>query len=166
MVINRYIVWSIDASILLFGIKFIILFIACLALFLLLIPLSITLLFTRYLLRFRVINYCKPLLDAFQGSYKDKYYYWVGLQLTMRSLFFAMYAFQTRLKLVLSAILLVIFSIYCGYIHPHKNKVVKIQELLLLMNITIMYAVCYQGSERIFSIATNIMISLAFIQSF
>ena len=83
----------------------------------------------------------------------------------MRSLFFAMYAFQTRLRLVLSAILLVIFSIYCGYIHPHKNKLVNIQELLLLMNITIMYAVSYQGSERIFSIATNV-ISLAFIQLF
>ena len=163
---HQQIVWSIDASVPLFGIKFIILFITCLVLFLLLIPFNITLLFTRYLLRFRVINYYKPLLDAFKGSYKDKYYYWVGLQLTMRSSLFAMYAFQTRLKLILSAILLVIFSIYCGYIHPHKDKVVNIQELLLLINLIIMYAVSYQGSERVFSIATNFMISLAFIQLF
>ena len=163
---HQQIVWSIDASVPLFGIKFTMLFVTCLVLFLLLIPFNITLLFTRYLLRFRVINYYKPLLDAFQGSYKDKHYYWVGLQLTMRSLFFVMYAFQTRLKLVLSAILLVMFSIYSGYIHPYKNKIVNIQELLLLMNITIMYAVSYQGSEGIFSTATNVMISLAFIQSF
>ena len=113
-----------------------------------------------------MINYYKPLLDTFQGSYKDKYYYWIGLQLTMRSLFFAMYAFQARLKLILSAILLVIYSICCGHIHPHKNKIVNLQELLLLMNLTIMYAVSYQGSDRIFSIATNIMISLTFIQLF
>ena len=163
---HHQIVWSIDASIPLFGIKFSILFITCLTLFLLSIPFNIILLFTRYLLRFRMINYYKPLLDAFQGSYKDKYYYWIGLQLTMRSLFFAMYAFQGKLKLILSAILLVIFSICCGHIHPHKNKIVNLQELSLLMNLTIMYAVSYQSSDRIFSIATNIMISLTFIQLF
>ena len=163
---HHQIVWSIDASLPLYGVKFSILFITCLILFLLLIPFNIILLFTRYLSRFRMINYYKPLLDAFQGSYKDKYYYWIGLQLTMRSLFFAMYAFQGKLKLILSAILLVIFSICCGHIHPHKNKIVNLQELLLLMNLTIMYAVSYQSSDRIFSIATNVMISLTFIQLF
>ena len=69
---HKQIVWSIDASVPLFGIKFTILFIACLVLFLLLIPFNIALLFTRYFLRFRIINRFKPLLDAFQGSYKDK----------------------------------------------------------------------------------------------
>ena len=85
---HRQIVWSIDASIPLFGLKFTILFITCLVLFLLLIPFNIILLFTRYLSQFRVINHYKPLLDAFQGSYKDKYYYWVGVHITIRSLFF------------------------------------------------------------------------------
>ena len=63
--------WSIDASVPLFEFKFTILFIICLVLFLLLIPFNITLLFTRYLSRFKVVNHFKPLLDAFQGSYKD-----------------------------------------------------------------------------------------------
>ena len=161
---HQQIVWSIDASVPLFGIKFTILFITCLVLFLLLIPFNITLLFVRYLLRFRVINYYKPLLDAFQGSYKDKYYYWVGLQLIMRSLCFAMYAFQTRLKLILSTILLIIFTFFSCCLFPHKNKIVNIQELLLLINLTIMYAVSYQNSESIFSIVTNVAISLVFIQ--
>ena len=160
---HQQIVWSIDASVPLFGLKFTILFITCLVLFLLLIPFNITLL-SRYLLRFRLINHFKPILDAFQGSYKDRYYYWVAVHMTMRSLFFAMYAFQANLKLILSTILLIIFSIYSGYIHPHKKKLVNIQELLLLLNLTIMYAVSYQYSESVFSIVTNIMISLAFIQ--
>ena len=77
-----------------------------------------------------------------------------------------MYAFQTRLKLFLSTILLIFFSIYSAHIHPYKNKIVNIQELLLLINLTIMYAVSYQSSKRIFSIVTNIMISLSFIQLF
>ena len=161
---HQQIVWSIDASVPLFGLKFTILFITCLVLFLLLIPFNITLLFTRYLFRFRIISHFKPILDAFQGSYKDRYYYWVAVHMTMRSLLFAMYAFQANLKLIMSTMLLIIFSIYSGYIHPHKNKLVNIQELLLLLNLTIMYAVSYQYSENVFSIVTNITISLAFIQ--
>ena len=161
---HKQIVWSIDASVPLFGLKFTILFIICLVLFLLLIPFNITLLFTRHLLRFRMVYRFKPLLDAFQGSYKDRYYYWVAVHLTMRSLFFAMYGFQTSLKLFLSTTLLMIFSIYNGRIYPYKNKLVNIQELLLLLNLTIMYAVSYQSNESIFSIVTNVMISLAFIQ--
>ena len=57
-----------------------------------------------------------------------------------------------------------IFGIYNGRIYPHKNKLVNIQELLLLLNLTIMYTVSYQSNESIFSIVTNVMISLAFIQ--
>jgi len=148
----------------LFGLKFTILFIACLVLFLLLIPFNITLLFTRYLTKFRIINRFKPLLDAFQGSYKDKYYYWVAVHITLRSIFFAFYAVKTKLKLILSAIVLIIFSIYSGYTCPNKNKLVNIQELLLLMNLTIMYAVSYNGSDGVFSLVTNVMISLALIQ--
>ena len=47
---HKQIVWSIDASVPLFGLKFTILFITCLVLFLLLIPFNIILLFTRHLL--------------------------------------------------------------------------------------------------------------------
>ena len=162
---HQQLVWSIDASVPLFGFKFTILFITCLVLFLLLIPFNV-ILSTRYLLQFKMINRFKPLLDAFQGSYKDKYYYWVALHVTIRSFLFTMYAFQTRLKLILSTMLLIVFSIYSGYVRPHKSKLINIQELMLLLNLTIMYAVSYQSSERIFSLVTNVMISLAFIQLF
>ena len=119
---HQQIVLSIDASVPLFGMKFTILFITCLVLFLLLIPFNITLLFTRYLLQFRLINRFKPLLDAFQGSYKDRYYYWVAVHMTLRSLFFTFYALKTKLKLIPSTIVLIIFGIYSGYIHPYKTN--------------------------------------------
>ena len=157
-------VWSIDASVPLFGLKFTILFITCLVLFLLLVPFNVSLLLTRYLLRFRIINRFKPFLDAFQGSYKDKYYYWVAANIILRSMIFSLYGFQTKLRLILTTMILVIFTVYHGYIHPNKNKMVNIQELLLLINLIIMYAVSYQGSESVFSTVTNVMISLAFIQ--
>ena len=161
---HQQIVWSIDASVPLFGLKFTILFIICLVLFLLLIPFNITLLCTRCLLQFRIINHFKPLLDAFQGSYKDKYYYWIAAHIVLRSLLFALYGFQTKLRLIMTTVILVFFTVYTGYICPHKNKLVNIQELFLLINVTIMYAISYQSSESIFFNVTNITIGLAFIQ--
>ena len=161
---HKQIVWSIDASVPLFGLKFTILFITCLVLFLLLIPFNIILLFTRHLLQFKIINRFKPLLDAFQGSYKDKYYYWVAAHITLRSVFFALYGFQTKFRLTIATVILILFTAYHGYMCPHKNKLVNIQELLLLINLTIMHAVSYQGNESVFSFVTSVMISLVFIQ--
>ena len=82
----------------------------------------------------------------------------------MRSLLFALYALEEKLKLILSTMLLITYSVYSGYIHPHKNRLINVQELLLILNLTIMYAVSYQRSENVFSFVTNVMISLAFIQ--
>ena len=155
-------VWSIDASVPLFGLKFTILFIACLVLFLLFIPFNIILLFTRYLSKFRIINQFKPLLYAFQGSYKDKYYYWIAVNIILRS-FFALYA---KLRLLIATMIMVVFATCHGYIRPNKNKVVNIHELLLLINLTLTYAISYYSSRNVFSLVTNIMISLAFIQFF
>ena len=84
----------------------------------------------------------------------------------MRSVFFSFYALEMKtIKLMLTAIVLIIFDILVGYICPSKNKLVNIQELLLLLlNLTIIYAVSYQDSGSVFSTVTNVMISLAFIQ--
>jgi len=137
------------------------LFITCLVLFLLLIPFNIILLFTRHLSQFRIINQFKPLLDAFQGSYKDRYYYWIGVQFVIISVLFSSYAFQTQYRLIFTVIILILFITLYGYSHPHKNDLVHIQELLLHVNLTIIYAVSYQG---IFYIVTNVMISLSLLQ--
>ena len=161
---HQQVVWSIDASVPLFGIKFTILFITCLLLFLLLIPFNIILLFSRWLSQFRIINKFKPFLDAFQGSYKDKYYYWVGMHLSLRGLFFSFYALQTKPRLILSTMVLISYGMMVRYAHPNKSKLVNIQELLLLLNVTITYAASYQGSGSVFSTVTNVMISLAFFQ--
>ena len=161
---DKQIVWSIDASVALFGLKFTILFIICLLLFLILISFNITLLFTRYLSRFRVVNHFKPFIDAFQGSYKDKYYYWIAVHMIFRSMLFSFYAFQIKLSLILTAIVLVIFTSYNAYLKPNKNRITNFQELSILVNLTIMYAVSIQENENIFSIITNVMMSLALIQ--
>ena len=161
---HQQLVWSIDASVPLFVLKFTVLFIICLVLFSLLIPFNIILLFTRYFARFRVVNQLKPLLDAFQGSHKDRYYYWIGFTILLRSLFFAMYAYQTKIRLFVTTAVLLSSSVYFGHIQPHKNKLVNTQELLLLLNLTIMYIVSYQSNSKVFSVTTNVMITLALVQ--
>ena len=161
---HQQVVWSIDSSIPLLGFKFILLFITCLVLFLLLVPFNITLLFTTYLSRFKVINHLKPLLDAFHGSYKDMYYYWIAVHIILRSLLFILNIFNLKTRLIITTIILLFFTSYYGYIRPHKNKLIHIQELILLINLIIMYAVSYQDNSYIFSAVTNIMISLAVFQ--
>ena len=161
---NKQIVWSIDASVPLFGIKFTILFITCLVLFLTLIPFNLALLFTRFLSQYRIINRFKPLLDAFQGSYKNKYYYWVAVNIIFRSMFFSFNAFQKKLRVFLVMVILVVFTAFYGYVCPSKNKAVNIQNLSLLVNLTIMHAVSLLNIDKIFSAVTNVLISLTFAQ--
>ena len=72
---HQELVWSVDASVSLFGLQFTILFITCLVLFLLLLFFIIILLFTRHLARFKLINHFKPILDAFQGLLGCSKYY-------------------------------------------------------------------------------------------
>ena len=97
-------------------------------------------------------------------NYKSEFYYWVAIQIVLRSIFFTLYGFQAKIRLIITTVILVFFIGCHGYTYPHKNKVISIHELLLLINLTIMYAASYQANENIFCIVTNVMISLAFIQ--
>ena len=62
-------VWSVDTNVPLLEVKFTIQFAICLLLFLIMIPFVVIVLFTRPLLRFKIINKFKPLLDIYQGAY-------------------------------------------------------------------------------------------------
>ena len=115
-------VWSVDANVPLFGVRFTILFIVCLILFLILVPFNAILLFTRVLSRFRFINRFKPLLDAFQGPYKDKYYYWTGLQLLIRAVFFGISSLDRDISIAISILFLSFIIGIHGSMHPFKNK--------------------------------------------
>ena len=161
---HQQIVWSIDASVPLFGVRFTILFVSCIALFLILIPFNIILLFTRYLSWFNLINHFKPLLDAFQGSFKDKYRYWIGIHIGLRSIFYTLYALQQSLRLIIGVVILILFACFFGYTQPYKKKAVNFQELLLLANLAILHVVSYHSNRSVFSVITNLMIFLAFLQ--
>ena len=151
-------VWSVDANVPLFGVKFTILFIVCLTLFLILVPFNVVLLFTRTLSRFRFINKFKPLLDAYQGPYKDKYYYWIGLQLLIRALFFGISLLNRNVVFILSAVFFGIFGGIFGVMRPFKSRVKNYQELIFIFNLQGLSIISLHSHN---SIVINIIITMA-----
>ena len=109
----------------LFGAKFIVLFIARLILLIIIILFNVVLTFTRILSRHRTINYFKPLLDAYQGLYKNRHYFWPGLQLLIRAIFFGLSTLDKNINLAIGLVLLAAMLGIHGYIRPFKNKIFK-----------------------------------------
>ena len=151
-------VWSVDANVPFFGVKFTILFIVCLILFLILVPFNVILLFTRTLSRFRLINKFKPLLDAYQGPYNDKWYFWTGLQLLMRAVFFGLSLMDRNINLIVSAMLLALFGGIYGVVQPFKDKLKNYQELIFILNLQGLYIILLNGYNSGF---INVLILMA-----
>ena len=157
-------VWSVDANVPLFGVQYTILFIVCLILFLILLTFNIILLFTRTLSRFRFINKFKPLLDAYQGPYQDKYYYWTGLQLLLRTVFFGLSSLDRNINLIVGIILLGIFGGVTGIVRPFKNNVKNYQELLLIFNLHGLYTLSLYIQDYASQTVVNVMITTSAVQ--
>ena len=154
-------VWSVDANIPLFGVRFTILFIVCLILFLILVPFNVILLFTRTLSRFTFIYKFKPLLDAYQGPYKDKLYNWIGLQLLLRAVFFGISSLDRNINIAISILLLTVITGYHGVMRPFKIKHKNHQELLLFFNLQGLYVSLLYSQDNASMTAVNIAITLA-----
>ena len=157
-------VWSVDANVPLFGVRFTILFIVCLILFLILAPFNVILLFTRTLSRFTFINKFKPLLDAYQGPYKDKLYNWIGLQLLLRAVFFGISSLDRNINIAISILLLTVITAYHGVMRPFKIKHKNHQELLLFFNLQGLYVSLLYSQDNASMTAVNIAITSAAVQ--
>ena len=155
-------VWLGDTSVLLFGMQYTILFIVCLILFLILLSLNVILLFTRTLSRFRFINKFKPFLDAYQGPYKDKFYYWIGLQLLIRAVFFGLSSLNKKINLMVGTILLGVLGGMTGIVQPFKNKYKNYQELLLIFNLHGLYGISQYDDTN--TTVVNVMITISAVQ--
>ena len=116
---------------------------------------NIILLFTKYLARFKLINHYKPILNAFQGPYKDRYYYWIAVHIILRYLFCILCAFPMQPRLLLATLILAPFMGVFGYLYQNKNKLVNFQEFLLLINLTIIHAVSYYTAVILFFILSQ-----------
>ena len=157
-------VWSVDANIPLFSVRFITLFIACLILFLILVPFNIILLFTRWLSRFTLITKFKPLIDAYQGPYKDKMYYWVGLQLVLWVVLFAVSSLDRNNNLIIGIVLFtIVMGLHGTTLRPFKSEIKNYHEKIFIMNILILFGLALYNHDTTNMTAVNVMIGLAMI---
>ena len=150
-----------DTNVPLFGVRFIILFIVCLILFLILVPFNIILLFTRTLSRYRCINKFKPLLDAYQGPYKDKFYFWTGFQLMIRSMLFGISSLDRNTNIAISIIILSAIIGLHGTIRPFKIQYKNNQELILFLNLQALYVISLYNQGVTNNTITNTAITMA-----
>ena len=153
-------VWAVDANIPLFGLKYTTLFVVCLILFIVLLPFNAILCFTKTAMRLQLVNHFKPLIDAYQGPYKYKYYYWTGLQLVVRAVFFGLSALDRNINLTVGIILLAIISTIQAKINPFKSSYKNFYESCFLLYLSAVYAFSYGQ----YSIAVNVMITMAALQ--
>ena len=158
---NTTLVWSVDTEVQLFGLKFIVLFIVCLVLFLILLPFNTVLIFTRTLSQFKCINHFKPLLDAYQGPYKDRFYYWTGLQLLLRAVFYGISALDRNTNMMIGILVLGVMKCVNATYGPYKSKANTFLELMLIFNLQALFAVSLYTTSN--SIAVNTLVGLAMV---
>ena len=153
-------VWAVDANVPLFGLKYSALFIICLFLFIILLPFNAILCFTKTAMRLQSVNHFKPLIDAYQGPYKYKYYYWTGLQLVIRAVFFGLSALNRSTNLTIGITILAAISIIQAKISPFKSEYKNINDLCFLYILLVIYIFSYGHND----VAIKIMIIMAALQ--
>ena len=97
----------------------------------------------------------KPLLDAYQGPHKIKFYYWTGLQLSIRAVFFGVAALDKNINLMIGSVIL---SMILGIIRPFKNNTKTYHEILFHINLQVLYTFTLSGLG---ATAINTMIAMA-----
>ena len=134
------IVWLISTNTPLFGLKFIVLFVICIILFLILLPFNVILLFTRTLSCFKFVTTFKPLLDVYFAPFKDKAFYWTGLLLIIRTITLVFSAFEENVSLTVTSVLFGGLLWWHGVVRPFRSKFENIQESLLSLILIMVHA--------------------------
>ena len=124
----------------------------------------------------RLVNIkLKPLLDAYQGPYKDSFRYWTGLMLLVRTILFSAFAGNVLGKpeidlfaVIVSIVLVVIFYWNSGRVY--KKRLWHIAESFYLLNLVILTAATSllrsleePSSSTRQEIVTDVMVGTAFI---
>ena len=150
-------VWAVDANVPLFGLKYTALSILCLVLFIILLPFNAILCFTKTAMRLRFVNHFKPLVDAYQGPYKFNYYYWTGIQLVMRAVFFGLSALDRNTNLTAGIILLAIIIVIQRSTNPFKDNYKNLHDTSFLLYLLVLNALTHDQ----YNIIISVMITMA-----
>ena len=163
--------WSLDTSVPLFGVEFLLLFICCLILFLLVIlPTNVLLISGKTVYRFKIIViYLKPFLDAYQAPFKDNCRYLLGLELFIRSLVFASVSFTPENTAAIYTAILLVYLVYFCQAMPFKSKfnsVLYCSYLLYMGAYVILFARFYPFNkyQKTYRLIFNLVCYTGFLQ--
>ena len=170
---QQYMAWQSDPNIKYFKGAHIALFLVALVFTVLFIlPLAFALTFPKIILRSKKMSYFFPLLDCIYAPYKNQHRYWFGVRLFVLIYLSGMESivFSYQNSLLLSGVLVVLFFAFVqAYIHPFKNKINNILDLMFMgIFITLAIVILYlypNASHHMHkeNIAVNILGSVAFI---
>ena len=115
---------------------------------------------------FRVAVYINPLLNAYSKAYKNNCCYWIGYELIIRCVLLG-----TLLAVNNSTVSLIIGNSFLSMVqfnfqHPFKNDVNNISQMLLNLNLLILYSTSLMLSEdqSICVVVVNTMVGCGVVQ--
>ena len=159
-------VWTVDTSVPLFGEKFVLLLLTSCVLFSLLAIFTVVLTCSVFFVKFRIFRHFKPVLDAYQAPFKRQFYYWPGLHLVVRMVFWALSLLNENINLITSIFLLGLIIWVHESVAPYHSKVKNSIETLFLLNLysIVVVASAYDKSNVVISILIILaMVKVMFI---
>ena len=116
--------WSVDTGVQLFGVRFTLLFIFCLFVFLfVVIPTNVLFLFSKFCYRFTlIVSYLKPFLDAYQAPFRENCSYFLGVELLLRAAISACSSLNAENISAIYNALFVLYFAYLCQIKPFKSR--------------------------------------------
>ena len=164
--INTYTAWYFDGSVQYLTEGHIVLFIlALMTLTLFIIPYTIVLTGASFFVRYKAINYFKPVFDAYYGPYKDKWHFWFGSRLWVLAAMLIIYTTlenSEELMLLLQLVLLLLFILVQASIKPFKNALIGWLDLFFMLNYSAVALVTlYSHSQRSEAIVMTIGVLVA-----
>ncbi len=136
---KQMVVWYFDGSVRYCGGEHIGLFLLSLAILLFFtLPYTFILVIAPFLIRFKFVNYFKPLIDAYTGPYKDQRRFWFGLRVFILFLIFSLYEIlkgrNNTLLLYLEALILAVLILAQVLAKPYRRRSVHILDLFFLID--------------------------------
>ena len=159
--------WSLHTPIPIFGFEFSFLFAFCiLILLVILLPTIILLLFSRLLLRYKLVaKYFKPFLDAYQAPFKDTCYHFLGLEMIMRVILYGCESLRSDYTAIVYAMTILIFLAYLSFLQPFKSSLNSFIYTTYICNlgcITILFIYYPISKPLMYTITFNCLVGIGF----
>ena len=133
----------------------------------LILPFILTLLFTPLLRRCVNLNKIKPILDEFQGHYRDNYQWVSGLYFVARVAYMSILIFPSATEFSVNGFILQIISVIVASLHvllqPYKDQWLNTIDFILLTDLVFLSLLNGLSAEQVFINAPIVKEVLLFI---